>query len=733
MRTSLLPLLLALAGSTAFAAPAIPAAPVAPVRPVTDDYFGTKVVDPYRWMEQDPNVELDAWMKGQDAHARAVLATLPERDALVKEVEHDDAVDTQVKNAVRAGSAWFYLKLAPGESLPTLDVRGPDGKERVLVDPRGLAAAGTHVAIGYLSPSFDGKYVAYSLAAGGSEEDTLHVVEVATGKVLPEAIARANGDLSFNPVAWRPDGRSFFYYRQQKLGPKDPPSDKFLRSRAYLHVVGKNVGGDGDAPVFGFGVDPKVPFAPDQDALVVTRPGSAWVFGVQTMNEQVDRISGLWVAKMADVGRVAHPWKRVAAEKDGLQGFDAYGDTLYLLTHEDAPRLKVVSTHLSRPDYARASVVAPPSEVVIKDLVAAEDALYLRVLDGGIGKVQRIPYAGGGSSWLALPFEGAIRGLTGDPGKTGVAFELTAWTESPRWFDYNPAKKSLRDTGLEPRSPLDFSKIESREVKATSYDGTRVPLSIVMKKGLALDGSHPTLLIGYGGYGVDLDPSFLAAYLPWLTRGGIFAVAHVRGGGEYGEGWHLAGMKDKKLNTVFDFIACGQYLVDQRYTSPAHLGGRGTSAGGVTIGGAITWRPELFAAAIDAVGMTDTLRFETTPNGPPNVVELGSTKTPQGFHDLYAMSAYAHVRNGVAYPAVLALTGAHDPRVAPWIVAKMVASLQAATSSGKPVLLRVDYDAGHGIGSTRTQRDAQLADEFAFLLWQLGGTKAAASTGSPRG
>jgi len=242
----------------------------------------------------------------------------------------------------------------------------------------------------------------------------------------------------------------------------------------------------------------------------------------------------------------------------------------------------------------------------------------------------------------------------------------------------------------------------------------------VHQKSAARNGTLPTLLFGYGAYGSSYDPYFSPLFLSWIERGGVIAVAHVRGGGEYGEDWHRAGEKLTKLNTVFDFIACAEYLVAGHYTTPRYLAGQGTSAGGILIGGALTWRPDLFGAVIDLVGVTDTLRFELTPNGPPNTGEFGSVKTEEGFHGLYAMSAYAHVRDGTAYPAVLLHTGANDPRVDPWIIAKMAARLQAASTSGKPILLDVDYDAGHGVGSQREQTRKLWADEMAFALWQFG-------------
>jgi prolyl oligopeptidase len=271
-----------------------------------------------------------------------------------------------------------------------------------------------------------------------------------------------------------------------------------------------------------------------------------------------------------------------------------------------------------------------------------------------------------------------------------------------------------------PKSPVDFSGIESVEVKAKSADGTMVPLSIVSKKGLALDGSHPTYLVGYGAYGITYDPYFSPTELAWLERGGVLAIAHVRGGGEYGEDWHRGGMLATKPHTVDDFIACGEYLIEHKYTSARRLSGEGTSAGGVTIGGAITRRPDLFGAALIRVGDSNSLRSETMESGPANIPEFGTVKTEEGFKALWAMDAYQHVKDRTPYPGVMLTTGSNDPRVAPWQAAKMTARLQAATSSGRPILLRVDYDAGHGLGSTKTQRDEERADEDAFLFWQLG-------------
>jgi prolyl oligopeptidase len=321
---------------------------------------------------------------------------------------------------------------------------------------------------------------------------------------------------------------------------------------------------------------------------------------------------------------------------------------------------------------------------------------------------------------LALPYAGTVGTLDTNQTNDGAVFELESWTRPALWYKYDPETGSIRDTGLQKAVAADTSNLVAKEVSAVSYDGTMVPLSIIMKAGTKLDGHNPTILIGYGSYGATNRPGFDASSLPWFNRGGITAIAHVRGGGWYGEDWHKAGTKLTKLNTILDFIACAQYLIDQHYTSQHFLAGKGSSAGGITIGGAITWRPDLFAVAIDSHGNTNTLRAQFTPNGPPNIREFGSISTRDGFHGLYAMSAYHHVHDGVSYPAVLLETGANDPRVEPWIVAKMAARLQAATSSRNPVLLTVSYDSGHGIGSTKAQNDSNLADEIAFMLWQMG-------------
>ncbi len=589
---------------------------------------------------------------------------------------------------------------------------GAGAAERLLVDPEKLTTAdGKHYSIDYFQPSLDGKYVGYGISQGGSEESVLHVIESATGKLLPDTIDRAQ----FGQPNWLPD-HSFFYTRAQKLGPDSPVTAKYQKLRSYHHVLG--VEPDKEAAVFGYEVSPGVKVTEDDFSVLSYSPGAPHYL-VGLVIHGVKRELDLYVAPFQGEASAKTSWKKVVDQADEITGFDVHGDTLYLLSHKDASRFKVLSTSLANPDLTHTTTVVPAGDAVIVGISAASDALYLQDLDGGIGRLRRLPYAAGAIQPVKLPFEGAIQSLFVNPNTSDAWLELTSWTKSPLWYLLDAHTGALADTGIVAPSPVDYSSIESVEVKAKSADGTMVPLSIVYKRGIALDGSHPTWLEGYGAYGITLDPAFRPTLLAFFERGGIYAVSHTRGGGEYGEDWHLGGQKLTKQHTIDDMLAGAQYLIDHKYTSPPHLAGEGTSAGGITIGGAITQRPDLFGAALIRVGDSDSLRSELMASGPANIPEFGTVKDPDGFKALYAMDAYQHVKPNTPYPAILLTTGANDPRVAPWQAAKMAARLQASTSSGKPVLLRVDYDAGHGLGSTKSQRDEELADEMAFLFWQL--------------
>ncbi|HUN86167.1 MAG TPA: prolyl oligopeptidase family serine peptidase [Terracidiphilus sp.] len=714
--------LLALAATSCIAGraqePGAPAAPpVAPIHPVTTDYYGTKLTDPYRYMENLKDPEVEAWFKGQNAYTRGVLAKIPGRDALLARIrELDRSTPAKVSNVnIVPGGRYFYEKMLASEIVPRLYVRdGLDGTERVLLDPSKYPApAGSHNAISYYSPSLDGKMVAVGVSAGGSENAIIHILDVGTGKELPETIDRAR----FGAIAWLPDNHSFFYNRLQKLAPGQPLTDEEQKSVDYLHVIGTSV--DDDRPVFAFGLSPRVKILATDIPFTFATIDGRWAIGLiahGVLNEAT-----MYRAPLDTVGKPDTPWEKICDVPDDVTSLATHGDALYLLSHKGAPHFKVIRTSIAHPDVEHASVVVPESERVIKNIATSQDGLYVQETDGTIGILERLKYEGGDAETIPLPFEGTVSIGATDERVPGALVVLTSWARAPRIYAFDPQARTLTDTKLQPLGPNDDPQdIVSEEVKVESWDGTMVPLSIIHKRDLKMDGSNPTLLRGYGAYGITIDPEFDPVLLAWLEKGGVYAWAHPRGGGVYGEDWHKWGEKLTKPNTWRDFIACAEYLIDHHYTTAAKLAGSGTSAGGVTIGRAFTERPDLFAAALDRVGMSNAVRSEDTPNGPPNIPEFGSVKTQWGFEDLYAMDAYHHVRDGVKYPAILVTTGWNDPRVASWEPGKMAARLQAATSSGKPILLRVDYAGGHGMGSTKEQNEDQIADEWSFLLWQFG-------------
>ena len=706
--------LLVLTAPRAGAGPPLP--PVAPIVPVTDDYFGTPVTDNYRYFEDQNRPQVQAWMKGQAHYARAVLDSLPGRKALLERITALDESQVAVFDVQQRRERYFYQKRRPEDQVAKLYYRdGLRGAEHLLLDPARLGTARTHAALDYYAPSWDGRLLAYGVSLGGSEESVLHVLDVTGERSFKESIDRT----TLNVTAWMPDDRGFFYLRYPKPTPGMKPAERLYNARAYRHVLGENVSGDGDAAVFGRGVASGLEVPQGQGAYLVVSPDSPYAIAVANQNMDQNP-STLYVARLDSIEGAATPWRKAADVDDGITQFQLQGEYLYFLASKGAPRVRLARLALARPVLAQASVVLPESRAVLTGFAIARDGLYVSARDGAVTRVLRTSADGAQRQEVPTPYAGTATIAAADPRESGALIDLTGWIEAERLYRYDPAGDATSVTSLIPAPRLDTSQLTAEEVLATSYDGTRVPLSIVRLKGSPRDGARPTLLFGYGAYGISYDPYFSALFLAWVERGGVIAIAHVRGGGEYGEDWHRGGQKLTKLNTVFDFIACAEYLVEKHYTAPKYLAGQGASAGGILIGGALTWRPDLFAAIIDLVGLTDTLRFEQTPNGPPNTGELGSVTTEAGFHGLYAMSAYAHVRDGEVYPAVLLHTGANDPRVAPWIVAKMAARLQAATSSGKPILLDVDYDAGHGIGSQREQTRKLWADELAFALWQFG-------------
>jgi prolyl oligopeptidase len=705
----------------------VPHPPVAPVRPVVNDYFGTKVSDPYRYMENLSDPQVQAWIKGQADYATHVLGAIPGRDRLLARIQE---LDSGAPYRISIHRRWpngdmLYSKALATENIDKLYIkRSRDGVERLLVDPDAMSAAdksGRHYSLSFCVPSIDEKYIAYGIAAAGSEQQTLHILDVATGQDLPERIDRFED--AYTAPEWIADSSGFFYSRRRLLPTDAPPTEGYKQTKAYFHRL--NTDPKGDKLVFSMSSTPSVPMGEADFPGIIAPQNSRWVIGqVHHGDSSSLTLYSAPVDALISSDPASVPWQKICDVADEVVDFAVHGDEIYLTTSFNAPHYRVVKTSLQNPSFVSAGVVVPESSAVVRSISVASDALYVGFLDGGLGKVGRVAFATSESQFEVIPWPTEI--TSGGPivthaGVPGVLISSSSWTKGSRIYSFDPATRTLTGTDLRPRGKFDdVPGYESVEVMVPSHDGVLVPLSIIHQAGLKLDGSHPTLLSGYGAYGLNMDVYFDPTRIAWLERGGVIAVAHVRGGGEFGKEWHLAGQKATKPNTWKDFIACAEYLVKQGYTSPARLAGQGGSAGGILIGRAITERPDLFAAALVQVGCTDMLRMETTTNGVPNIQEFGSVTTKEGFDNLLAMSTLNHIADGVKYPAVLVTHGINDPRVEPWMSAKLTARLQAASSSGKPVLFRVDYDAGHGIGSTKRQREEQLADSWAFLLWQFG-------------
>ena len=696
--------------------PAPPAPPATPVHVVTDTVSGLVVTDPYRWLENTNDSAVVRWLHAQNDYTRHLLDAIPARAALLARIQSLDNANASVSAPNFGGKRLFYFKRLPGEDNRKLYVRDSLGApERLLVDPEKLKhEGGPHWALDWYNASWDGRYVAYGASPAGSENSILRILDLSTGQLLPDSIDRAQ---FAGGLAWRVDGKAFFYNRLQQLGPGTTSADRYRNSRVYLHVVGQPA--STDAPILGNGVTSRVPLAPDDIPFMTTIPGTTWAFALVVHGVQSEVTA--YFAPAADVRDSTTAWRPLLMSTDSVTALDVHGDDIYLLSHLHAPRFQLLRTSLKNPDVAHAAVVVPQSQGVMQFFGASRDAVYFQTLDGGLAKLSRLAYGSPRVTPVTLPYDGAMPWFSTILSRDGALFALESWTHSRAWFAMDQRTGKVTDIGLQAPSPVDFSAITSEEVRVRAPDGTMVPLSIVHRRDAKQDGTNPTFLDGYGAYGYSYDPFFDPARLAWLEQGGVFAVCHVRGGGEFGEAWHQAGKGATKSNTWRDLIACGDYLVAQKWTSTARLAGSGTSAGGIEIGMAVNERPDLFGAAIPRVGTLNPLReMQVGVSGPANRPEFGDPTTAEGAKQLFDMDTYQHVKPGTRYPAMLFTSGFNDPRVDTWIPAKTAARFQAATASGKPVLLRVDFDAGHGLGSSLSQYEADQADEWSFLLWQFG-------------
>ena len=699
------------------------APPVAAVRNVTDNFYGTAVDDPYRYFENKNDPEVAAWMKAHNDHARAQLARIPGRAAMLDKItKYDASVSDRVAQVTRLpGELYFLERRSAKDNQYKLYMRqGLTGSDKLLVDPEALEKkTGKPHAINWYTPSPDGRMLAYGLSQQGSEEAALHLIDTRTGKAMGAPISRAN----FGGVDWAADGKTMVFNRLQELRRGMPETQKYQHAQTLSLKPGQPV--SMARAVFGDklkGVD----IGPVEIPFVSFTHDGRWALGFAINGTQ--REIGLFMAPQAALVAGKPAWKRILSAADAVTSAAYFNDTLYLVSHKGAPRSQVLALDLKAPDMGGAKLLIAQSDRVVTRLAAAADALYIETRDGNVKRLYKRGYEATATPVeVKLPVEGSFQlgddesgASAAHPRLPGVVIDLQGWTRARQIYAV-AADGSVTNTGLQPTGPFDApADMVATEVKVKSHDGVMVPMSIIHRKGVVLDGSNPTLLYGYASYGITEEPFFRENRLAWLDAGGVYAVANPRGSGVYGEDWYRGGYQATKPNTWKDFIACAEYLVAQKYTQPAKLGILGGSAGGILVGRAMTERPDLFAAVIPAVGALDGIRFETTPNGVPNIPEFGTVKNEAGFKALLAMSTYANIKPGTAYPAVLLTHGVNDPRVEVWQSTKAAARLMAATSSGKPVLMRLAYDAGHGVGNTKKQQLEERADMFSFLLWQMG-------------
>ncbi len=709
--------------STVLAAP-----PPAPSEPVTETLHGVAVADPFRNLENVKAPATQQWLLAQGAFAAAQLARIDGRDALAARIE---ALSKQSGDVVRdvvrmPGRRLYYLERKAGQPQFKLMRRiGTQGTPRLLLDPQALAG-GSKVpqAINWFAPSWDGATLAVGVSAGGSENASLHLIDIASGRALRPPIERVN----WAAVNWTPDSRYLAFNQARQLPANAPETETYLDTTVFLL--------DRERPkrlpraLFGPLVSQSLQLDRLDVAEIIFAPGSRWMIARTTDTTLPE--GKLFVAPLAALhrgGTIA--WRAISTAADKIVQVRLAGDTLYLRTPKGAPRGQVLALPLAKPVLADARVVVrEPAQAVLEEFHLGRDALYTEQRLGFNTRVVRHD--------LRLPSNKREADRDIAPEVAGSTFMIGDATQSRRqpWIGTSQWTGPSRilavaeggrtsDTGLR-RNPLPagMPELEVREVLVPSHDGALVPLALVHRKGLVRDGSNPTLLVGYGAYGFSFGAWFDARDAAWFERGGVMAYANVRGSGAFGDAWYKAGFKTTKANTWKDGVAAARWLIAERYAQPATLGIWGTSAGGIFVGRAATSAPDLFAAAIFDVGVLDAVRSEESANGITNISEFGTVKNADEFKALLDMSTYHQIKDGVAYPAVLLVHGMNDPRVDVWNSGKAAARLQQAMPNGRPVLLRLDAQAGHGVGSTAQQRANERADIYSFLLWQFGKVQA---------
>jgi prolyl oligopeptidase len=685
------------------------AVPPTEKKPVTDEYHGVKVVDEYRWLEDGDSAAVKAWTSAQNQYSRTWLDSRVDRSGIESKLKAMYAQDTPSHTGLVARPGLlFALKFQPPKQqrlLVTLTSPNDLASEKTVLDPNEIEPKG-QVAMDWFVPSPDGKLIAVCLSEHGSEDGTLHFYRTNTGEPLPDQIKRVQYPTGGGSAAWTLDSKGIFYTRYPHAGER-PEADLNFYQQIYFHELGKPVSSDD----YSAGKD----FPRIAEIELHTSDDGRWLLA-SVANGDGGEFSHHLRETKAD-----SPWRQITRHEDGIKEIDFSHDgaALYLRSVKDSPRGKLLRMSTTGM-LSAAKVIVPESEAVIEGFLLTAKHLFIADMIGGPSRIRQLDLDGSHESIVPMPVASGLGGLLVMDER--LLFRQTSFVAPPAWMLYDPAQTSVEKTALFNTSPVDFSDIEAVREFAISKDGTKVPINILRRKGTPLDGSNPTLLYAYGGYGHCMRPSFNFEHRLWFDRGGIYVVANIRGGGEYGEEWHLAGNLTKKQNVFDDFTACAEHLIQRGYTRAEKLAVEGGSNGGLLMGAFLTQHPQLARAVVAHVGLYDMLRVELDPNGAFNVTEFGTVKDPAQFRALHAYSPFHQVKNGTAYPAVFFLAGETDGRVNPAHSRRMTARLQAATTSDHPILARFSSASGHGMGTALSEKIAQKADVLAFLFDQLGMT-----------
>jgi prolyl oligopeptidase len=673
--------------------------PVTKTVDVVDTLFGTPVPDPYRWLEDTDDPEVQKWTDAEDSLTRSYLDKIPVREKIVKRLE--DLWNYPTQSLVTKCTGRYFIEKNAGlqnhDILYTMKTLADT--PQVVINPNTWSEEGT-VAMDYWVPSDDGAYIAYGKSSSGAEKGVLHIKDVVNDTDLPDTIPNCR----YPSVAWLKDNSGFYYERFPQPGTV-PPGDESYYDKIYFHKLGDHYTADkliysrDDIKELGYGCD----LSTDDHYLILYD-----FLGSSRTNE----------LRYIDL-------KKGGGPKEIVTGFNAFysgraiGDMLYLRTNEDAPNYRIIAVDLRRPQHRFWKEIVPEQDDMLESFEIINNMIIAKYLHNAYSKIEVYNLLGVPIHEIELPTLGTVRKFSGRWDDPEMYLSFTSYTYPTTHYRYHFDDNSLSEYYRYPVK-VNTDGYTTRQVWYKSKDGTKVSMFIVHKDGIEMDGSNPTYLTGYGGFTSNATPYFSSSRFVWLENGGVFAEPNLRGGGEYGEQWHRAGMLENKQNTFDDFIAAAEYLINEGYTSPEKLSIDGGSNGGLTVGAVAVQRPELFKAVDCSVPLLDMLRFHKFLMARYWISEYGNPENPEDFEYIYKYSPYHHVETGVAYPAMLITASETDSRVHPMHARKFAAALQNATSSDAPILLYVDRKTGHGWGMATSTWIDKIADSYAFLFWQLG-------------